>query len=366
VNILEKSSIERLPKRLLINLEESNFLKFANLNADFVNETKKASAFLMKAKEECEAFDSNDRAHEDQISFIESTKDKLFPKLDQHFGVVWGMVEMFSEQEYRAHQLFYQKELLPFFYTPPLNTRIYDKPLGYDGDFQMMKYYYEDDYCGRSTYEKLMHRYTLSIPVSLATMERIEYISRWIKKCVSSDNRIARIMSLGSGPALEVIKFIEENPGVKAHFTLLDTEKLAIEHVERQIEMLGEKSRNCDVKCLNFDVLKFIKLINRDRTLRGQDLIYATGLFDYLNDKLAAKLLEASFSLLAGNGMLGITNLTHAITHRAYIEFLGEWKLIYRTKEDILRLCASLPQASKRELVVDKETQTKFYLEVYK
>jgi hypothetical protein len=71
--------------------------------------------------------------------------------------------------------------------------------------------------------------------------------------------------------------------------------------------------------------------------LRGQNLIYAFGIFDYLSDRIAAKLTEEPIHLLDDKGVLVIFNISaDEDSGRAYYELLGEWNMLHRTKEQML------------------------------
>jgi len=67
------------------------------------------------------------------------------------------------------------------------------------------------------------------------------------------------------------------------------------------------------------------------------NLIYASGLFDYLTDGICKKVANKLLNSLEDKGVLIICNasISH-VTHRAYYEFLGGWKMIYRKEQDML------------------------------
>lgn len=363
----KSANSEGLPEKLVRNLAEFSFLKDATLNSAFIKETQKIVSFLNNVKAKFDYFDQSSPALGEQIAYIEENKKNIFEVIDKHFDAIWQIFEMLSAREYRVHQLFYQKEVLGFFHTPPLNKRIYDKPLGYDGDFIMMEYYYENGYHGRTTFEKLMHRYTLNIPVATATTERFDYIYRWMAEIIEKNEGEVKITSLGCGPAIEVVNYIKNNlVKNRVIFNLLDAEPKAIDHIVHKLMDFDLSARKFKVNFLNFDILKLIKASKKDQSLHRQDLIYAAGLFDYLNDKIATRLVEVAFNLLNDGGRLIISNFSKDSPHKAYLEMLGEWKLIYRDESDMMRLCSMLAGAKSKSVLKDKETGINFYLIVNK
>jgi extracellular factor (EF) 3-hydroxypalmitic acid methyl ester biosynthesis protein len=84
-------------------------------------------------------------------------------------------------------------------------------------------------------------------------------------------------------------------------------------------------------------------VIARGRRLGQFDFIYAAGLYDYLNDRVASRLLEALFGLLKEGGNLWIANFLPGILDRAFMESFMDWWLVYRTTEQMLDLAAILP-----------------------
>ncbi len=76
----------------------------------------------------------------------------------------------------------------------------------------------------------------------------------------------------------------------------------------------------------------------RHLTGNRYDLIYAAGLYDYLNDRIAIKLNKMLVPLLAEKGKLIVPNFLDSAPNRASMELLQDWFLIYRDKQQILRL----------------------------
>ena len=67
--------------------------------------------------------------------------------------------------------------------------------------------------------------------------------------------------------------------------------------------------------------------------------------FDYLNDKVAARLLRALFALTKPGGKVWVANFLQGIEDRGFMECMMDWWLLYRSEEDMARLAASLPEA---------------------
>lgn len=80
------------------------------------------------------------------------------------------------------------------------------------------------------------------------------------------------------------------------------------------------------------------------------DLVYAAGLFDYLPQRTAQRLVEAMFRLLRPGGELLVTNFVPEVPDVGYMECVMDWHLIYRTPEDMLNLAALIPEAQRERL----------------
>src|SRR5215813_11883261 len=70
----------------------------------------------------------------------------------------------------------------------------------------------------------------------------------------------------------------------------------------------------------------------------SSDLL-AGGLFDYLPDEHARYLIRHAWSLVDDGGALFFTNIARGNPYRPLIEYFGDWFLIERTEEDVMRLC---------------------------
>jgi extracellular factor (EF) 3-hydroxypalmitic acid methyl ester biosynthesis protein len=66
------------------------------------------------------------------------------------------------------------------------------------------------------------------------------------------------------------------------------------------------------------------------------------GSYDYLNDKVATRLLQALFGLLKKGGKIWIANFLPDIPDRAFMESIMDWWLVYRTPEQKRQLAEPL------------------------
>ena len=68
------------------------------------------------------------------------------------------------------------------------------------------------------------------------------------------------------------------------------------------------------------------------------DIIYASGLFDYLDERAGAVLVKRMFASLNVGGVLLVPNLTPLNDEAGYMEAVMNWWMCYRTGPDMLKL----------------------------
>ena len=86
-----------------------------------------------------------------------------------------------------------------------------------------------------------------------------------------------------------------------------------------------------------------------------QDLIYCSGLFEYLNTPMCKVLIEMFYKHLNRNGQIIIGNFDEAtnISCRYTMEYGAEWYLIYRNEKLMMDLASKVKDAGS--IYVEKE-----------
>jgi len=95
------------------------------------------------------------------------------------------------------------------------------------------------------------------------------------------------------------------------------------------------------------------------------DMVYAAGLYDYLNQRLATALTAAFFTLLRPGGRLVVGNFAAGIYDAGYMEAVADWFLIYRDAAEMLDLAATIdPAEIALRRVYTRQSPDIFYLEL--
>ena len=109
-----------------------------------------------------------------------------------------------------AHATFCRRQLHSLLLASPFMHRIYVKPLGYAGDYEMVNMILRDPCEGASLFAKLLNVFILSQAPAIAHRNRVSYLTRILFEetaRVANIGRRAKILNLGCGPAKEVQNF---------------------------------------------------------------------------------------------------------------------------------------------------------------
>jgi extracellular factor (EF) 3-hydroxypalmitic acid methyl ester biosynthesis protein len=193
-----------------------------------------------------------------------------------------------------------------------------------------------------------------------ANRNRVTYLLDKIRKVTDlvarEEGREAKIMTVGCGPAIELQKFVEldENSNHTV-LTLVDFEKEALEHAKEKIlELKILHSRNLKMYPRLFTILQLIKDFKRGKEIfEKQDLIYCSGLFEYLNASTCKALIDLFYQYLNPGGQIIIGNFDEACAYRYFLEYCGEWYMVYRNEELMIDLASELKNT--KAVFVEKE-----------
>ena len=215
----------------------------------------------------------------------------------------------------------------------PFMNRCLNKPQGYAGDYQMMNYLYDDQvFDATSNLGKLLNFFLFSSSPANAVRNRAKIVQGFILERLVQLTKIS-ITSIASGPAREVNETVKKIPTNKKKYrinwTLLDQDADSLEYA---------KSHTKKHKILN---LEFINkgigdILKKKLVFKDQDIIYSMGLFDYLEDQIASKLIGYLYNFLKPGGVLLIGNFHPNNPLRALMEAYLEWFLIHRSEEELL------------------------------
>ncbi|MEO6971908.1 MAG: class I SAM-dependent methyltransferase [Rhodoferax sp.] len=243
-----------------------------------------------------------------------------------------------------AHRNFAQTALHPLLLRAPFVYRTFAKPMGYAGDYEMVNQMLSDPRQGNSTYFQIINTMFIRCIVAQAHRNRIDILVGYLNKAAERAEREQRdisILNVGCGPAVEIQRFIAKYPHPeRLMFKLMDFSEETLAYTRSCIEKAcQEHGKQVQVEYIHESVNQLLKRASKkDHPLDAQakfDFVYCAGLFDYLSDKVCARLLQYFVSRSNLGGTVLVTNVHSSNPERHGMEHLLEWHLIYRDEAEL-------------------------------
>jgi extracellular factor (EF) 3-hydroxypalmitic acid methyl ester biosynthesis protein len=241
----------------------------------------------------------------------------------------------------------------------PFVDRLQRWPRGYPGDFQTVEYICRaENRARRQTIEYQCEQYALTRGIAQQHRNKVALQTRRIIDTMLEKPRNSRIFSMacGSCPDLRSIPRIEEIAG---ELWLNDSDTDALAFAMGELPQIHER-----IKVVPGNVVRVAKRI-AVRTEERFDLVLAGGLFDYLPEETAIYLIETALNgLLLRGGTFFFTNIASGNPYRPLIEYLGDWFLIERSEEELMRYCLAAGARPEEVRIMRDATGLAFVVEV--
>ncbi len=219
----------------------------------------------------------------------------------------------------------------------PFTSRAFTRPRGYAGDAVMMDFIYgreemweppETDTVGRAIFD-----YTTAAPASEGVRARRAFIASSIDRIAEQKNR-PHVLAIAAGHLREAELSSAVRRRKTGRFVALDADPLSAAEVQSSYTRFGVETVTASFRRL------FV-----DQTRPGDfDLVYSTGLFDYLNPRAGRRLVTSMFQMLRPDGSLIVANFLPGVRDIGYMETFMDWQLIYRTRRDMVDLTMDIPE----------------------
>lgn len=226
----------------------------------------------------------------------------------------------------------------------PFFRSAYLKPRGYPGDYLAIETIYRNQPAGDDLVGLILDDCYLHSVACQSVRNRLDSLATWLLTETlqrrESTTAAVRLLSLGSGPARE-LAILSADPAFaqSVAVTCVDLDPCALDYAAGLVD--GSPLVRVSFVCEN--VLRFATGPNRPAL--PFDIIYAAGLFDYLNARRSARLIDDLHGLLAPGGKLLIGNfsLETPPDERSMLDWLFDWPLIYRDEAMFREIFASTP-----------------------
>ncbi len=252
------------------------------------------------------------------------------------------------------------RHLHPIVMQAPLMHRARHKPLGYPGDYEVMNGIYGRHFSGPTLFAKALNLSFISMPTARAVRKRKELIKQKLSELLDSApaGKPIRILSIAAGPAQEVFELLQERQEIQSpiEIVLFDQDKRALSFSYGRLKRLVSARWPGLVTLVHLhDSIK--RLLRGSSVFTGQgafDVVFASGLFDYLQLLTAVTLSRNLYSLVAPGGTLYIGNMVPSNQSRWIMELHLDWFLVYRERSELLELARMAAPDAKIQLLEEE------------
>ena len=211
-----------------------------------------------------------------------------------------------------------------FLWQDPFTAHSFRKPRGYAGDAQLLDYIYgisapplNTTPLGVSIFNHMMAQQG-----ALSVRSRGLILAELIDE-TALHRKNPRILSIACGHLREGLCSKALRDGQIGELVALDQDEQSLAEVDRTFAGSAVRTMRRSVRDILAGKVHF----------ENYDLVYAAGLYDYLSDRVAARLTRIMFDMVAPGGRVLVANFAPRLPEVAYMETFMDWKLIYRTAD---------------------------------
>jgi extracellular factor (EF) 3-hydroxypalmitic acid methyl ester biosynthesis protein len=257
-----------------------------------------------------------------------------------------------DEEQVALGRIYAQNLLVPLYHPGSLYRQAITKPRGYAGDYEIMLIYNKREPNGETLYERFLDIVGKKHTLSRTVVARQKTAADEIRRCL--DQGASKFLSLASGPALEMGMVLRESkaPNRDVTFVLVDQDEDALaysyETLHRELLASDWDASRTKIECLHISIKQLLKPKNAEEeqiaehALSGTDMVYSMGLFDYLPELVAQRLISVLYKRVAPGGQVFVGNLEFEPNTTWLMDFVLGWHLVWRTDSEMLRLAAEL------------------------
>ncbi|HMJ11164.1 MAG TPA: class I SAM-dependent methyltransferase [Polyangiaceae bacterium] len=309
------------------------------------------------------------RGETEQLTLFEKVRRPIERKLLELFSTFELEARKIEPEQTPVHKTFAQRELHPLLMCDPFIHRSFTKPLGYAGDYEMVRMILgAGDRCA-STYAQIINRFNLSSAPAVAHRNRVQLLEDYLGQEARRKHQRGeplRVLNIGCGPAVEVERFVANNPDCRdAEFLLVDFNEETLEYAGARIaEASRREGRKLAVSTVHQSIHDLLRAAASGQSPLASryDFVYCAGLYDYISDRVCRRLLRLFVEWTAAGGLCIVTNVHSSNPIRGYMAHIAEWHLEYRDEKSLLALASEDMQAR----VFAEPTGVNLFLEVRK
>ena len=299
---------------------------------------------------------------------FEELKWSLVPRMTElSFGLEEACRKL-DPNDVDVHKQTAQDELVPILSASPFFNRVYHKPLGYAGDYEMVNMMFKNQGAGKTTYARVIDGWLLLGGPCEAHRNRIYALEEALKQIAQKNegrNKPIRILNIGCGPAQELQLFLSKNKFAnRFEIDLLDFNKDTLDYAKDKLtEVAGQLDEKPEITYKLKSVQDLLRqAIEKAEPAEPYDFIYCAGLFDYLSDRVCDKLVRLFYHWCEPGGRVLVTNVHSSNPVKGLMEHVMEWHLVLRDEAGMMRFAPATSHAK----VYGDATGINVFLDIYK
>jgi extracellular factor (EF) 3-hydroxypalmitic acid methyl ester biosynthesis protein len=254
------------------------------------------------------------------------------------------------------------KEIFPYFMRSRFVERTYYKPKGYAGDFMMMEMIYRNEPDGDGKFGKVIDSWCLQQTAARAIRARRKLLGGLIRQHCDERSREQgpiRIMNLACGSNRELFDFLQScDYSSRIEATCVDIDSEALQYTNQHVNTF---SHNASIRLMNENLVRWA-LGKVKHEFGTNDLVYSSGLTDYLDNELFSRLINRCYQHLKPGGLLIVGNFSPDNPDRMFMDYFLRWQLIYRTEQQLQKFFVDSPFGENVKIVVEENGVNLFAL----
>lgn len=218
----------------------------------------------------------------------------------------------------------------------PFTRWSFEKPRGYSGDASLIDFIYGHPAVAHEVAKCTplglgIYEYTRNAPGPVAVRERRDILTRYVDELAAEKGADFEILTVAAGHLREADGSVALKEGRIRRWVALDQDPISIRSITRDFQGTAVEAVDGSVR----------GLLSRKYRLGTFDFIYAAGLYDYLNDKVAIKLTETCMNMLKPGGVFLFANFADGMADDGYMESYMNWVLLQRSDADMWKIINS-------------------------
>lgn len=228
--------------------------------------------------------------------------DQLHTATDNVLNVCAEFEQTHTAQEIATARVWFQEQTHPWFSQSNLMYRTRIWPRGYPGDFETLEEIYQGVPIPNSSIGLYLDSYFLSSRIVVAARGRLAKLIDLLAIELQERKVGCTILNAACGSCRELFALPIELALVQPHIICLDTDPAALDFAKNLLACNN-------IALANFQFIQYnaLRLVHYERSLSQfgpQDIIYSTGLLDYIADEPLVLMLATLWKLLKPHGKL--------------------------------------------------------------